>query len=254
MICRVGHVRLEHPNEAFVLCYHAISDEWPDPLAVTPGSFVRQIKELLRRGFRGAPLDEVVDGQKKSFHVTFDDAFRNIQVALRELGRLTVPSTVFVCSGLADDGASLEVPEVHPRSRLHPEAVETMDWATLRKLRDRGVHIGSHTITHPHLTLVSDGVLDAELRKSRARIEEVLQEPCRFVAYPYGENDERVRRAAEAAGYAAAFSLRRGGVDDRFGLPRVDIYRGDGRIRFRLKTSRVQAQIAALRRPSAKSA
>jgi peptidoglycan/xylan/chitin deacetylase (PgdA/CDA1 family) len=249
----VGQARFDHKDEALVLCYHAISDDWPDPLAVTPGSFLRQVKELLRRGFRGASLDAVVEGQKKSFHVTFDDAFRNIQLALRELLRLQVPATVFVCSGLAEDGAPLEVPEVQARARSHPDAVQTMDWATLRQLCEQGVQIGSHTITHAHLTQVSDEVLASELRNSRARIEEVLQEPCRFVAYPYGENDERVRRAAEAAGYSAGFSLLRGGAADRFGLPRVDIYRGDGRIRFRLKTSRMPARMVARWRVAAKS-
>jgi peptidoglycan/xylan/chitin deacetylase (PgdA/CDA1 family) len=123
-----------------------------------------------------------------------------------------------------------------------------MDWHTLRSLRSRGFHIGSHTISHPHLTRLSDSALENELRGSRARIEEALQEPCHFVAYPYGESDKRVRRAAEAAGYAAGFSLRRAGKDDRFGLPRVDIYRGDGRLRFMLKTSGVQAGAAVLRR------
>jgi peptidoglycan/xylan/chitin deacetylase (PgdA/CDA1 family) len=230
-----------------VLCYHAISDEWADPLAVTPGSFQRQISALLHRGFRGAPLDEVVEGRRRLLHVTFDDAFRNIELGLQELERLRVPATVFVCSGLADEGRRLDVPEVRERSRLHPQATETMDWTTLRAIRSRGFGVGSHTVNHPHLTRLSDAKLETELVGSRNRIEEVLQEPCRFVAYPYGESDARVRRAAEAAGYAAAFSLRGAGVEDRFGLPRIDIYRGDGRIRFRLKTSAVRGAALRLR-------
>jgi peptidoglycan/xylan/chitin deacetylase (PgdA/CDA1 family) len=230
-----------------VLCYHAISDEWADPLAVTPGSFLHQIRALLHRGFRGAPLYEVLEGRRRLLHVTFDDAFRNIEVGLRELERLRVPATVFVCSGLADEGSRLDVPEVRERSRLHPQATETMDWTTLRAIRSRGFGIGSHTISHPHLTRLSDAKLETELVGSRNRIEEVLQEPCGYIAYPYGENDARVRRAAEAAGYTAAFSLRRAGVDDRFGLPRIDIYRGDSRVRFRLKTSAVGGVARRLR-------
>jgi peptidoglycan/xylan/chitin deacetylase (PgdA/CDA1 family) len=228
-----------------VLCYHAISDEWADPLAVSPGSFRRQISALLHRGFRGAPLDEVVEGRGRLLHVTFDDAFRNIEVGLRELERLRVPATIFACSGLADEGRRLDVPEVRMRSRMQPQATETMDWTTLRAIRSRGFGIGSHTINHAHLARLSDAELELELVGSRNRIEEMLQEPCRFLAYPYGESDDRVRRAAEAAGYTAAFSLRRAGVEDQFGLPRLDIYRGDGRIRFRLKTS--VARGAALR-------
>jgi len=234
-------------KEGLVLCYHAISDEWADPLAVTPGSFLQQIRALLKRGFRGASLDEAVEGGQRLLHVTFDDAFRNIAVGLRELERMRVPATVFVCSGLADEGRRLDVPELRERSRLHPHATETMDWTTLRAIQSRGFGIGSHTVNHPHLTGLSDARLETELVASRNRIEEVLQKPCRFIAYPYGESDARVRRAAEAAGYTAAFSLRRAGVEDRFGLPRIDIYRGDGRIRFRLKTSASREAAVRLR-------
>ena len=180
---------------------------------------------MVDRGFRGAPLGEVVEGRGRRLHVTFDDAFRKIELGLRELERLKVPATVFVCSGLADEGRRLEVPEVRMRARPHPQATETMDWTMLREIRSRGFGIGSHTVNHAHLTHLSDAKLEPELVGSRNRIEEMLQEPCRFLAYPYGENDYRVRRAAEAAGYTAAFSLRRTGVDDRFGLPRTDIYR-----------------------------
>lgn len=234
-------------ERGLVLCYHAISDEWPDPLAVTPRAFSSQIRALLQRGFRGAPLDDVVESRSRLLHVTFDDAFRNIEVGLQELERVRVPATVFVCSGLADEGLRLDVPEVRERSRLHPEATKTMDWSTLRAIRSRGFAVGSHTITHPHLTRLSDAELETELTGSRARIEEVLQEPCRFLAYPYGENDGRVRRAAEAAGYMAAFSLRRAGASDRFGLPRIDVYRGDGRLTFLLKTSAVRGAARGFR-------
>lgn len=214
---------------------------------MTPRAFSNQIRSLVQRGFRGAPLDEVVEGRGKLLHVTFDDAFRNIELGLHVLERLGVPATVFVCSGLADDGARLDVPELRERSRLHRGAIETMDWPVLRAIRARGFEIGSHTISHPHLTRLPDEQLETELVGSRRRIEDVLQEPCRVLAYPYGENDARVRRAAEAAGYAAAFSLRRAGVADRFGLPRVDIYRGDGRMKFRLKTSAVHGAATRLR-------
>ena len=80
-----------------------------------------------------------------------------------------------------------------------------------------------------------------ELRGSRECIETELGRPCHVIAYPYGENDERVRKAAKEAGYLAGYSLApTGDPADSFGLPRVGIYRGDGTLRFRVKTSRLQ--------------
>jgi peptidoglycan/xylan/chitin deacetylase (PgdA/CDA1 family) len=108
--------------------------------------------------------------------------------------------------------------------------------------------VGSHTTTHAHLTALSDAELSTELRASREHIEDVLQRPCRFLAFPYGEHDERVRDAARAAGYEAAFALPgRAAPWDVFALPRVGIWRHTGLFRTAVKTSPINRAVAVLR-------
>jgi peptidoglycan/xylan/chitin deacetylase (PgdA/CDA1 family) len=99
-----------------------------------------------------------------------------------------------------------------------------MSWDELREHADRGLRIGSHTVSHPHLTRVSDAELGRELDDSKGEIEAELGRPCRELAYPYGEQDERVRAAARRAGYERAYALR-GRKGDPYALPRVDLYR-----------------------------
>jgi peptidoglycan/xylan/chitin deacetylase (PgdA/CDA1 family) len=110
------------------------------------------------------------------------------------------------------------------------------------------VEIGSHTVSHAHLPELSDADLHRELRESREWIADELRRPCRFLAYPFGESDDRVHAAARVAGYEAAFSLRPKGQSalDRYSVPRVDVYRGDGWLRFRLKTSILHEPITGL--------
>ena len=221
-----------------MLCYHAVSDSWPDPLAVSPSALERQVRSLLDRGYRPVRADESSAGHGRGLHLTFDDAYRNLASVLPILERLQVPATVFACTDFAADGGPLTVPELAVRAAAYHDAIATMDWDALRALAERGVEVGSHTASHAHLTRLSDRELDDELRGSRERIEAELSRPCRFIAYPYGENDERVRKAAQAAGYVAGYSLRATGDPlDCYGLPRVSVYRGDGTLRFRLKTS-----------------
>jgi peptidoglycan/xylan/chitin deacetylase (PgdA/CDA1 family) len=232
-----------------VLCYHAVSDTWPDPLAVGTSAFERQIRSLVGRGYRPVTAEEALVSRGRVLHVTFDDAYRNVQSVLPALERLQVPATVFACSDFATDGRPLAVPELAARAAGYHGEITTMDWDALRALSERGVEVGSHTVSHAHLTQLSDQELAGELRNSRERIETELSRPCRFIAYPYGENDERVRRAAQAAGYMAGYSLRATGEpDDLYGLPRVDVYRGDGTLRFRLKTSRLRAAATTVRK------
>ncbi len=79
-----------------------------------------------------------------------------------------------------------------------------------------------------------------ELAGSRHVCEEHLDRPCETVAYPYGDTDDRVAAAAEAAGYVGAAALpMRFRPGRSYEWPRVGVYRGDDLKRFRLKVSPV---------------
>ena len=108
--------------------------------------------------------------------MTFDDAYRNVEEGLAVLERLRIPATVFACSGYAENGRPLDVPELAEEALAHPQEMATMNWEELHGLADRGVEIGSHTITHPHLTRLSDAELSRELQDSRSRLEDELGE------------------------------------------------------------------------------
>jgi peptidoglycan/xylan/chitin deacetylase (PgdA/CDA1 family) len=235
--------------QPLVLCYHAVSDSWPHLLAVTPCAFERQLRSIRFRGYRPVTAAEAVSGRGRVFHVTFDDAYKSVMNAMPTLERLGVCATVFACSSFADDGRPLAVPELAAEANARPDALATMDWEQLRDLADRNVEIGSHTLTHAHLTQLSDVELSRELRDSRLRIEAELGRPCRFVAYPYGDDDERVHRAARAVGYEAAFAAPgRLAPTSVYALPRVGIWRHDDLLRVTLKTTAIVRRALDARR------
>jgi peptidoglycan/xylan/chitin deacetylase (PgdA/CDA1 family) len=219
-----------------VLCYHAVSDSWPDELAVPPKRLARHLQALLLRRFRPAPLADTVRLRRKLLHVTFDDAFRSVEKAVPILEQLAVPATIFACADYAQDGRVFAVPELAARGAMYPRELATMNWNELRAVAERGIEIGSHTLTHPHLPELSDAELARELRESRSQLEDELGRPCRYLAYPYGDTDDRVGAAAQRAGYDAAFALSPR-APGRYALPRVDLYRKDTVLRVTLKTS-----------------
>jgi peptidoglycan/xylan/chitin deacetylase (PgdA/CDA1 family) len=222
-----------------VLCFHAVSETWDHELAVTPQMFERILRGLTRRGYRAVSAAELSSDGKKLLHVTFDDAFRSIAYVVPVLEQLGVPATVFVSTAFAETGAALRVSELADEHQKNENELLTMDWTALRDLAKRGIEIGSHTVNHPHLPELSASEIATELTVSRERIEDELGRPCRFLAYPYGECDERSRVAARSAGYDAAFTLHgRARPADVFALPRVDIYRRDSWTRAMAKTTR----------------
>jgi len=225
--------------QPLVLCYHGISEEWPNQLAVAPSLLRRQITSLLSRGFCPATAAQIIGGDEELLHVTFDDAYRSVLAGLDVLESMNIPVTMFACPDYVDNGRPLDVPEVRAFAIAFPEEMATMTWDELRKCSDRGVEIGSHTLTHAHLSTLSDIELQRELVESRFRLEAELQRPCRFLAYPYGEHNERVRLAARQAGYEAAFSLWATDQNrfDPYAIRRIDLYRKDNVLRTTLKTT-----------------
>jgi peptidoglycan/xylan/chitin deacetylase (PgdA/CDA1 family) len=194
------------PRRSLVVCYHAVSPTWEHRLCIRPDLLLRQVRALSR-----------------FWHVraTFDDAFRSAATVFPDLERLGVSVQIFVCTKYALVGAPLAIPELADDD---PNQLATMNWDELREHAARGIAIGSHTVSHPHLTALSDDDLRRELTESKREIEDRLRRPCEELAYPYGEHDGRVRAAARAAGYRRAYALR-GSRSDAYAAPRLDLYR-----------------------------
>jgi peptidoglycan/xylan/chitin deacetylase (PgdA/CDA1 family) len=233
-------------SDLLVLCYHAVSDRWPAPLSVTPEALEEQLELLVERGYRGATFEAAVSSPPpgKTVVVTFDDAFRSVfELAAPILGRLGLPGSLYVVTDhpgrperpMSWDGIERWLGTEH-ESELRP-----MSWDQAGQLADAGWEVGSHTLSHPHLTRVADDAeLERQLEASRAELEERLGRPCRSLAYPYGDHDARVVAAAGRAGYEAASTLpgRFPGTPQPLSWPRVGVYHGDDLRRFRFKASR----------------
>lgn len=194
------------PRRSLVLCYHAVSPTWEHRLCIQPDLLLRQVRVLSR--FR-------------QVHVTFDDAFRSAATVFPALDRLGVTVQIFVCTRYALVGAPLTIPEL---AGDDPQQLATMNWDELREHAARGIAIGSHAVSHPHLTTLSEDELRRELNESKQEIEDRLGRPCEDFAYPYGEHDGRVRAATRAAGYWRSYALR-GSRSDAYAAPRLDLYR-----------------------------
>jgi len=202
---------------------------------------------LRRRGFRPIPASALFDGLRRGLHVTFDDAFRDILDVIPLLERSGFHATVFAVTSSTDDDRPFDVPELAKEAADHPQRLVTMRWSELGELAGRGFEIGSHTVTHPHLTTLTDAELDRELGDSRVRIEDELKRPCGLLAYPYGEHNARVQAAARRCGYTAAFGLWAGTEpSNRYALPRIDLYRRDSLPRATLKTTFLKPHASAV--------
>jgi len=250
-------------NDLLILCYHAVSEDWPTEFAVSPAQLGSQLRFFARRGYRPTTLSAALEQPpgSKTLVVTFDDAYASVlERALPVMSALGVPATVYVPTGyVAAEGALQWESMQRWLGTAYEDELRCMGWEDLRSLAAAGWEIGSHTKSHPKLPSLADAELAAELEDSKARCEEEVGQPCRTLAYPFSAYDRRVMDAARAGGYESAVILdnhlaipagglvRNGVACEPFGLLREGVYRRDGRVRIVAKTSPLARRLRASR-------
>ena len=97
----------------------------------------------------------------------------------------------------------------------------------LRELRQIGMEIGGHTVSHPILARLPGNQARAEIAEGKAELEHILNEPIQLFAYPNGrlgsDYDSNHTRIVRDAGFEAAVSTNHGvsiRTTDPFQLPR----------------------------------
>jgi len=227
-----------------VLMYHRVGEAnngWERKYCISPQRFSTHMHTLARAGWRPVSidaffswLDNRVELPEKSFLLTFDDGFLGVhEHAAPVLAALDWPATVFLVSQLI--GQRDTWCEAHnPSGVTYP----LMDAMHIRELRAQGFSFHSHTRSHADLPALDDHALHDQLVGARDDLHSLLGEAADYLAYPYGHYDDRVLRAAQAAGYRAAFSVQPGFNRrdvDRFRLRRLDVFGTDSAAALRRK-------------------
>lgn len=189
--------------------YHLVGPNGPtDPpitraLTVSASVFAAQMEWLKRAGFHAVSLQRLYDalelGRRLPPHpvaITFDDGYRDVLwYAAPLLHRLHMPATAFVITG-----------------RIDGPDTSFLTWPELTRLEALGVAIGSHTVHHLELPLLSATQARYELEASRHSLQAHLHRRVRWFAYPAGRFDVRAEKLVRRAGYLLALTTEPGAL------------------------------------------
>ena len=211
-----------------VLFYHRVADQCLNAWTLSNARFRSQMRWLQAR-FDLVTLEEAQRrigsraNDRPTVAITFDDGYAdNCEQAVPWLLENAIPFTYFVTSGHVLSGE----PFAHDVKKGRPLAPNSTE--QLCQMAEAGVEVGAHTRTHANLgKITSEEQLYDEIVGSKRDLENMLDKPVRYFAFPFGlpENmSEAAFRIAFQAGLWGVCSAY-GGYnmpgDDSFHLERI---------------------------------
>ncbi|HKB97886.1 MAG TPA: trifunctional glycosyltransferase/class I SAM-dependent methyltransferase/polysaccharide deacetylase [Terriglobales bacterium] len=227
-----ARVAPERTGSVPILMYHRIAADGPAALArfrVTPDLFAAQIATLHRAGYRTIGFQDWISAMirneplpGKPIILTFDDGYQDfLTAAMPVLRYYGFSATVFLVAerigGVADWDAG------------YGEAVPLLSWQEVRALQATAIEFGCHSAMHWPMTGMHLTELTEDTARARAILEEGLEASVTTLAYPYGAENEFVRRVVADLGFRAAASCEPGISrlgDDPLRLRRIEIFGG----------------------------
>jgi peptidoglycan/xylan/chitin deacetylase (PgdA/CDA1 family) len=169
-----------------VALFHRVTDEIP-PDGLTVGTaWFRSFCEMMRDRFHVVSLAELhqmlATGQTpppRTVAITFDDCYRDNLCAARVLAEHKLPATFFVPSRYVGTDHVFDWDKDLKR-------MPNLSWNDVKEMVQLGHEIGSHTATHADLGVIGPQEARVELSDSKKTLEDILQRPVRWFAYPYG--------------------------------------------------------------------
>ncbi len=163
--------------------------------------FERQLAELREAGFGTVGMEALAGkagNADKQFALTFDDGFANVlRHGLGPLARNGFRAIEYLVADRLGGFNEWDAPDVEVQERLM-DAAQVRDWLAA------GHEIGSHTLTHPHLTRISPQRAREEIFAGRKKLEDQFGVSVRHFCHPYGDWNAAVRDLVMAAGYETA--------------------------------------------------
>jgi peptidoglycan/xylan/chitin deacetylase (PgdA/CDA1 family) len=209
-----------------ILTYHSIS-EGIEPTCTSHKIFRQQLDILEACEYKAIPLSELpgrIVGRNHSparlVVITFDDGYADFATtAFPELRARGWSATVFLPA--AKIGGVNDWDLIRGRARQIP----LMAWDTVSELGHQGIELGSHAMSHNHLTRLSHQAACEEIANSRRLIETITGCSVTSFAAPYGATNSKLREEIKKS-YRLAVNTRLAIArpdSDPYNLPRIDM-------------------------------
>lgn len=215
-------------NLFLILYYHNVKSDQKK-------HFAHQMDMVLRYGKPiFADIDHSTTQHDPLIGITFDDGFYNTMAnALPELRQRNIPVIVFIPSGCLG-----QPPSWIERNANLSRNETVVSIQQLKKLSKDNVLIAAHSVSHRHMTDLSEKEIWLELTESKRELESILGQTVDLFSFPFGEYTNEIIEMAKRAGYRHVFTIEPCPAlarSDQFVRGRIHVSPTDWPIEFWLK-------------------
>jgi peptidoglycan/xylan/chitin deacetylase (PgdA/CDA1 family) len=196
-----------------VVLFHRVTDAIPADGLTVSTSWFKSFCQLMHNRFQVVPMLELhrlltsgATPPLRTVAITFDDCYRDNLAAARILAHYRLPATFFVPTKFVGTD------HVFPWDADLPK-MPNLTWEDVNEMQQMGHEIGSHSVSHADFGVVEPMRAQRELADSKKILEDTLQRPVRWFAYPFGGRNNfrpEYHTLAEKIGYQACFSALSG--------------------------------------------
>lgn len=181
-----------------ILLYHHIAKVEPqDSYSVSPEIFDQQMKWIKDNGYTVISYDDfyLAMSRKKPLPekpviITFDDGVHDqYQNGFPILQKYGFSAMFFLKMNNIGKGGGLI-------------------WTEIKKMRDAGMEIGSHSVNHDNMAKMDLTTMRTELVDSKKTLEQNLGIDVKYFAYPGGAYSATTETETKAAGYLSAMTTK----------------------------------------------
>lgn len=202
--------------------FHSVTDEkLSDKSHLSIRQFQLLCEYIAKEKIQTFTLSEAITARKSNksgvvlvFDDGFEDFYHNVLPIIR---RYNISVSIFPVTGAIGKTSQWDV--FSTKKHLTEEQ--------LREIAQDGHEIGSHTVSHCDLQMLSKKEMKTELSQSKKTLERILDKKINTLSFPLGSWNKKVWHCALRCGYRFAASYRKSTMLTREMIPVMGTYRFD---------------------------
>tara|TARA_B100000029_G_C17558706_1_gene952550 strand:- start:316 stop:1083 length:768 start_codon:yes stop_codon:yes gene_type:complete len=206
--------KIQKKKGVIILMYHSVTNSYKEyPYSIDKNNFEIQMR-FLKNNYSFFDINNLFDNlnmnnnDRPKVCITFDDGFKdNISIVYPILKEYDIPFTIFLTTDF-----------------IKSSNKTFLDWEEIKRFSDDPlITFGAHSVLHANFTSLDINDVKNELINSKKDIEQQINKPIDYCAYPYGGYNQKIKSLTKTLFKGALIDRQPNIKYDMYSIPRISI-------------------------------